>query len=273
MHEIRKWARPWAARLFCLVALGVAVALPPMARADGSPRVVVFAAASLAEAVEALVARFTRSTGIQVVPAFAASSALARQIDHGAPADVFISANARWMDYLAARGRIDAQSRCDLLRNRLVLIVPAESRLAVRIAPGFALAAALDGGRLALGDPDHVPAGLYARQALAALGVWPAAESLLVRSADVRAALALVARGEAAAGVVSATDAAVSDRVRIVGTFPPASHDPIVYPVALVNGSGNAAARAFFEFLRSPEGLAVLAGFGFETNTGISCSS
>ena len=266
-RRARAGGRAWAAwfAVVCALAWAATAAAEPA-------RALVFAAVSTVDAVEALAARFTERTGLAVLPAFAASSALARQIDSGAPADIFISANARWMDYLAARGRIDAASRCDLVRNRLVLIAPSDSALALRIAPGFALAAALEDSRLAIGDPDHVPAGLYGRQALEAMGVWPAVESRVVRSANVRAALMLVARGEAAAGVVYATDAAVSDRVRVVDVFPRASHDPIVYPVARVAGSDNPAAAAFFAFLVSAEGRAVLAEFGFDTSTGTSCS-
>lgn len=272
-RRARGRGRGWAARLRRPAWLAVVCALGWAAAAAAEPaRAVVFAAVSTVDAVEALAARFTERTGLAVLPAFAASSALARQIDGGAPADIFISANARWMDHLAARGRIDAASRCDLVRNRLVLIAPSDSALALRIAPGFALAAALEDSRLAIGDPDHVPAGLYARQALKAMGVWPAIESRVVRSANVRAALMLVARGEAAAGVVYATDAAVSDRVRVVDVFPPASHDPIVYPVARVAGSDNPAAAAFFAFLVSAEGRAVLAEFGFDTSAGTPCS-
>lgn len=269
------WLRRLALGIvLALASAGAALSPAPLAAATAGerPRVVVFAAASATEAVSAMADRFAALSGAEVARSFAASSVLARQIESGAPADIFISANTRWMDYLAARGRIDAASRCDLVRNRLVLIAPSDSALALRIAPGFALAAALEDSRLAIGDPDHVPAGLYGRQALEAMGVWPAVESRVVRSANVRAALMLVARGEAAAGVVYATDAAVSDRVRVVDVFPRASHDPIVYPVARVAGSDNPAAAAFFAFLVSAEGRAVLAEFGFDTSTGTSCS-
>ncbi len=254
-----------------LALLAATLMLAPAGPAAGAERLVVFAAASMSEAVETLARRFARRTGIPVAPSFAASSALARQIDSGAPADVFISANVRWRDYLAARGRIDRDSRCNLAGNRLVLIAPGDSPLALRIAPRFPLAAALGDGRLALGDPDHVPAGLYGRQALQALGVWRAVESRVVRSANVRAALALVARGEAAAGVVYATDATLSEDVRIVAEFPPATHDPIVYQVARVAGADRPAVAAFLDFLASDEGRAVLAGYGFEPGAGTPC--
>lgn len=239
----------------------------------GEPaRVVVFAAASMTEAVQALADRFAARSGVTVLPSFAASSALARQIENGAPADVYISADQRWMDRLAGQRLIDADSRCELARNRLVLIAPKDSTLALTIAPGFPLAAALGDARLAIGDPDHVPAGIYGRQALERLGVWRTVENRLVRSVDVRAALALVARGEVPAGVVYATDAAIGGQVRVVDTFPAASHDPIVYPVGRTAATQNPAAGDFLAFITSDEGRAVLAGYGFETDAGVRCS-
>ncbi len=260
-----------AVRLAGLAWLGLILAIAPPAAASEPPRVIVFAAASMADAVLSLAARYNERGDVEVVPAFAASSVLARQIENGAPADIYISANRRWMDYLDERKLIDAKSRCDLVSNRLVLIAPKDSALSLRVAPGFALADALGADRLAIGDPDHVPAGLYARQALESLGVWAQVEKRLVRTADVRAALAMVARGETAAGVVYATDAALSERVRIVDTFPPASHAPIVYPVARVAGADGAAATAFFAYLVSAEGRALFERFGFET-VGSACS-
>lgn len=258
-------------RLFVALAGLAWLVLGPAPLAAEPTRVVVFAPASMTEALQSLTARYNERHGAAVVPSFAASSTLARQIDSGAPADIFISANRRWMDYLEERGRIDPASRCDLVGNRLVLVAPAGSAFDVVIAPNFALAEALGGKRLAIGDPDHVPAGLYGRQALESLGVWPSIADRLVRSADVRAALALVARGEVAAAVVYATDAGLSERVRVVDGFPAASHDAIVYPAARVAGSQGAAAAAFFDYLVSDEGRAVLAGFGFETEDGTSC--
>ena len=253
----------------CLIS---ALMLMPASLAAGQARIVVFAAASLTEAVQALADRFAARSGVQVLPSFAASSALARQIENGAPADVYISADRRWMDRLADRRLIDIDSRCEIARNRLVLIAPKTSVFELTIAPGFPLDVALGDGRLAIGDPDHVPAGIYGRQALIALGVWAAVKDRLVRSADVRAALALVARGEARAGVVYATDAAISDRVRIVDAFPSASHDAIVYPAGRAAASNKSAATGFLAFIASPEGRAILAGYGFETDTGLRCS-
>ena len=247
-----------------LVWLVAVVAGVPAAAAEPA-RVVVFAAASMTDAMTALTERFNDRAIAPAVPSFAASSTLARQIESGAPADVFVSANRRWMDYLEERGWIDGASRCDLMRNSLVIVAPDDSAFDAQIAPGFALAEALGERRLAIADPDHVPAGLYGRQALEALGAWRAVEDRLVRTADVRAALALVARGEVAAAIVYATDAEISDHVRIVDTFPAASHDAIVYPAARLAGANGAAAAAFFDFLVSAEGRSLLAGFGFET--------
>ena len=253
-----------------LATAGAALSSAPLAAATAaeSSRVVVFAAASATEAVSAMADRFAALSGTEVVRSFAASSALARQIESGAPADVFISADARWMDYLAARGLIDEASRCDLLRNSLVLIAPRGSDAALELTPGAPLARALNGGRLAMGDPDHVPAGLYGRQALERLGVWDEVEGRIVRSANVRAALVLVARAEAAFGIVYATDAMVTDKVRVVAAFPAGSHDAIVYPAARVRGSANPAADAFLAFLVSPEGRALAARFGFLATPG-----
>ncbi len=246
-------------------------------------RVVVFAAASTAEAVTALAERFGRRSGIHVVPSFAASSTLARQIELGAPADIYISADRRWMAYLAGRGLIDGARTCELARNRLVLVTPRDRApwpaqfgispdLSPAISPAISLATLLDGGRLAMADPDHVPAGMYGRQALETLGVWPEIADRLVRSADVRGALALVARGEAAAGIVYATDARISTEVRVAGSFPAASHDAIVYPVAPVGNALSPDAAAFFDYAVSAEGRAVLAEFGFDTDGGLACS-
>ena len=265
MESTRKFGASGA--LAGLVWLALATA--PLAAEP--TRVVVFAAASMADALQSLTTLYNERNGAAIVPSFAASSTRARQSESGAPADVFISANRRWMDYLEEHGRIDPASRCDLVRNRLVLVAPADSAFDVAIAPNFALAEALGGKYLAMGDPDHVPAGLYGRQALEALGVWPSVADRLVLSADVRAALALVARGEVAAAIVYATDAGLSERVRVVDSFPASSHDAIVYPAARVAGSEGAAAAAFFDYLVSDEGRAVLAGFGFVTEEGTSC--
>lgn len=247
-------------------ALFGVILLSPVQILAGEASVIVFAAASMAGPVEALANSFNdRHGGAAVTPSFAASSTLARQIEQGAPAHIYISANRQWMDYLDERGLIDRPSRCDLVGNRLILAAPAESGLDLDIAPGFDLLSALGDRRLAIGDPDFVPAGLYARQALETLGVWPSVADKLVRSPNVRAVLALVARGEVAAGIIYASDATVSKQVRIVGVFPADSHDPIIYPVARLAGRDDPMAAAFYTYLLSPEGLALLADYGFET--------
>jgi len=223
-----------------------------------------FAAASLTDSLEELAANFGRSSGIVVRLSFAASSALARQIESGAPADVFFSADVDWMDYLQARKLIQAGSRHDLVGNRLVLIAPAASTLKLTIAPRFALAAALGSGRLATGDPDSVPVGRYARAALTTLGVWGAVETRLVRAENVRAALALVDRAEVPLGIVYQTDALIDKGVRIVDVFPDDSHPPIVYPIAL-GLDARSGAQDFIDFLRTPDAQAVFRKYGFTT--------
>ena len=232
--------------------------------ANGGPAVGLFAAASLTGALSEILPRHTFP---RVRLSFAGSSSLARQIDAGAPADLFVSANPRWMDYLQERGRIDAGTRIDLLANRLVVVTPASSGLEVEPRPGFDLEGAF-GGRLALGDPDHVPAGIYARQALRALGWWPALEHRLAPAPDVRAALLYVERGECEAGVVYATDAAASRQVRVAAELADSLHAPIRYPVALVAGRDSPGARDLLKRLRSAEAAAVFRGHGFTVLAG-----
>lgn len=207
---------------------------------------------------------FEAETGTEVVLSLAASSVLAKQIEHGAPAGIFVAANPDWMDYLDAQDLIVSKSRRDIAANRLALIEPEESDAAVDLDNPDSLVAALGpDGRLAVGDPAHVPAGDYARQALEALGLWAMLEPRLARAANVRGALALVERGESPLGIAYATDTAVSDRVKIVAIFPPSSHAPILYPAARVGAGDGPAAQAFLAFIQSPAGLAVLAEHGF----------
>jgi molybdate transport system substrate-binding protein len=224
--------------------------------------ITVFAAASLSDVVTELGKEFTKDTGVRVVSSFAASSALARQIDAGAPADLFFSADTDWMDYLEAHNEIRKASRHDVVGNRLVLIAPHDSAIKLAVAANFPLAAALGGGRLATGDPDSVPVGRYARAALTALGVWSSVADHLIRADNVRVALAFVARGEAPLGIVYETDARIEPGVRIVAVFPDSTHDPIVYPVALTKTAQPAAER-FLDFLRSPRAAAIFARYGF----------
>ncbi len=233
------------------------------ARAAESQRAItVFAAASLSNALQDLGDAFTKDTSIAVRFSFAASSALARQIENGARADVFFSADLEWMDYLQARNLIQPATRSDLLENQLVLIAPLDGKIHLKIAPHFALAAALGKNRLATGDPDSVPAGRYAREALAHLDVWDQVAPRLVRADSVRAALAFVDRGEAALGIVYATDAMIDKNVRVIDVFPPDSHKPIIYPAALVTGAGADAAR-FLAYVRSPAGDLTFRHYGF----------
>lgn len=244
--------------------MGVVLALVPVRAAWAAP-LTVFGAASLTDALEAVGRSYKDKTGVTVRFSFAASSRLAQQIAAGAPADIYVSANRQWMRYLDGESLIDTQSRTALLSNRLVMIAPAEGDIATIDSPSLADIA--DGlgpdGRLAVGDPAHVPAGIYAEEALKSLGLWPRLEARLARTDDVRAALALVARGEAPLGIVYKTDARVSDDVKIVGTFPVAAHTPIAYPAAIVAGRDRPGVRRFFEFLTSDAALAIFRQYGF----------
>ncbi|MBI5165727.1 MAG: molybdate ABC transporter substrate-binding protein [Magnetospirillum sp.] len=244
----------------------LAVAVMPLGGLRAQ-EVTVFAAASLTNAVTEVAEAYAAKGLGKVKASYASSSTLAKQIENGAPAHLFIAADRDWMDYLAARGRIDAGSRVDILGNALVLIAPAESALgAVRLAPATSLAKLAGDGRIATGDPDHVPAGKYARQAFEALGQWTEIAPKLARADSVRAALALVERGEVPLGVVYATDAAASKTVKVIATFPATLHAPIVYPAALVAGPDNRTARAFLAFIAGAEAKRVFARHGFTVN-------
>jgi molybdate transport system substrate-binding protein len=246
--------------LWGLVALAAA-SFVTNAPAQSRP-VLVFAAASLKTALDAIAAQWHGETGKRATISYAASSTLAKQIDNGAPADFFISADEEWMDYLQERALIDPKTRIDLIGNRLVLIAPKDSGAQVTIAPGFPLAALIGDGHLAMADPSAVPAGKYGKAALQKLGIWSTVEARVAAAENVRAALLLVARGEAPFGIVYETDAAAEPGVRIVGRFPPDSHPPIVYPMALTPAAG-ADAAAFAAYLRGPAGRALFEGQGF----------
>ncbi|MDR3512495.1 MAG: molybdate ABC transporter substrate-binding protein [Caulobacteraceae bacterium] len=249
-------------RRLALAALGLVLALSPaIAAAQGRP-LTVFAAASLNNVLDAVGKAFTARTGTPVRFSYAASSTIARQIEAGAPADVFVSADADWMDYLDQRHLIVAASRRDVLTNHLALIAPAGSTVKIRIGPGMPLAQALGGGRLAVAGPE-VPAGKYAKASLTALGVWPSVQDHLAQAESVRAALAFVARGETPLGIVYDTDAKVEPRVRIVGLFPDSSHARIVYPAARVAGASDPAGQAFLDFLEGPQAGAIFRQYGF----------
>lgn len=228
-------------------------------------KLLVFAAASLTEVMNEIGDAYAKTGKPKPVFSFAASSALARQIENAAPAALFISADEEWMDYLARRKLIAADTRTSFLGNTLVLVTPADRPQALAPAPGFALAKALGVGKLALADPDSVPAGRYAKAALEHLKVWAEVEKNVIRGESVRAALAFVERGEAPFGVVYATDAIVSKKVAVAGTFPANSHPPISYPLAVVGANDSAAARAFRDFLLGDGAKAIYRKYGFAT--------
>ncbi len=251
--------RRWVMRCLPAVLLGALLTVS-FARAQD---LTVFAAASLKEALDDAARQFQRGNAQKVVASYAGSPALARQIENGAPADVFISADLDWMDYIEQRKLVKAGSRANLLHNRLVLIAPADSKLRLEVRPGFALAAALGDGRLAMADPDSVPAGKYGKAALEKLGVWASVSGRVVRAENVRAALNFVARGETPLGIVYQTDANAEKKVRIVAQFPPDTYPPIIYPLAIISSSRHPAAPAFVNYLKSPQARAIFEKYGF----------
>ena len=224
---------------------------------------VVLAAASLQEALEAAAQRWAAQGHVRPVLSFAASSALARQVESGAPADIFFSADEQWMDVLEGKGLLRNGTRAPLLGNSLVLIAPKNSTASVSLDHPAGFGAALGDSRLSLADPDAVPAGRYAKAALQQLGLWPAVAHRLARAENVRAALALVERGEAPLGIVYASDAAASNKVRVLVRFPRSSHPPIIYPVAVLNRAASPDAQGFRAFLSSDEALDIFRKHGF----------
>jgi molybdate transport system substrate-binding protein len=244
------------------VLIGISLLAATAPAQEPRPDLLVFAAASLTDVLEQASKDWERGSGTRVKLSFAASSVLARQIEAGGKADVFVSADQEWMDYLERRGLIENSTRRNLAGNRLVLIAPADSRVELRITPGFPLAAALGRGRLSTGDPDVVPAGRYARSALMTLGVWNGIQDRLVRADNVRSAMMFVARGETPLGIVYTTDALVDPQVRIVDTFPEDSHAPIRYPAATIKG-GRKQAVDFLDYLAGPRARDTWTKFGF----------
>jgi molybdate transport system substrate-binding protein len=236
--------------------------LPSVAFAQGN--VVVFAAASLKNALDEIATTWSKDTG-KPMPriSYAASSALAKQMEQGAPADMFISADLDWMDYVQGKNLIKADSRFNLLGNKIVLIAPKDSRLTTVEIKGADLARALAGGRLSMANVDAVPVGKYGKAALEKLGAWNDVKDHLAQAENVRAALLLVARGETPLGIVYATDAAAEPGVKIVGTFPADSHPPIIYPAALTKDPANADAKTFLDFLRSTKARTAFEKQGF----------
>ena len=244
-------------------ALGVAAVGASLLFAGHAAAQQVFAAASMKDALDDLSAAYTKETGKKPVLVYGASSTLARQIEKGAPADVFISADQDWMDYAQKHDLIDTGTRRNLLGNELVLIAPATTTGDVDLKSGTDLDARLGNGKLAMGDPAHVPAGLYGKAALEKLGIWSKVQGKVAAADNVRNALLLVARGEAPYGIVYKTDANAEKRVRIAGTFPADSHAPIVYPVAVTKQANRADADPFYKFLQTPTAQATFQRFGF----------
>ena len=249
-------------RMACL-GLSMGAASLAAGTAAAADEVVVFAAASMTDAMDRVAALWQADTGHRAVVSYAGSSALARQIQQGAPADIFVSASTEWMDAVAASGDLVADSRRDILGNTLVLIAHGSDAPQVTIDRSLDLPALLDGGRLAMAMVDSVPAGVYGKAALTYLGLWDAVAPQVAQADNVRAALAFVARNEAPFGIVYATDAAVQKGVSVVGTFPAGSHDPITYPAALTAQSDSDQAREFLDYLTSAPAQSIWRDFGF----------
>lgn len=246
-----------------VLAAATALCVLSAPAAGATEGVTVFAAASLKTALDAVSAAWTAQTQKTARISYAASSSLAKQIEQGAPADLFFSADLDWMEFLGQRQLIDTASVTALLGNDIVLIAPKDSNVTARLEPGVPLVELLGGGRLALADVKAVPAGKYAKAALQSLGAWDSVESHIAQAENVRAALKLVATGEAPLGVVYRTDAEAEPAVRQVAVFPAGSHPPIVYPVALVSASRNPDANEFLAFLKTPEAAAIFRAQGF----------
>ena len=260
-------AMTWSRRTLLVASAGLTAALLLAApsepiEAQGSD-VLVFAAASLKNALDAVNAQWTKETGKKAVISYASSSALAKQIEQGAPAQMFISADLDWMDYLAAKSLIKPDTRSNLLGNRIVLIASKDKAQPVEIKPGFDLAKLLGDGRLSIANVDAVPAGKYGKAALEKLGVWAGVAGKIAQAENVRAALLLVSRGEAPAGIVYQTDAAADPNVKIIGTFPEDTHPPIIYPIALTASATHPDAAAFLAYIGSEKAKPLFQAQGF----------
>lgn len=250
-----------------MLMFAITLGAPVLSAAEQDRPFIVFAAASLTEALTEVSTAFTEETRIPVKTSFAASSVLARQIEAGAPASVFFAADEQWMDYLQSRNLLVPGSRRDVLGNQLVLVAAADSTATVKIASGAAFLQELGGARIATGDPDSVPVGKYAKAALIKLGVWEQVEGRLVRAEDVRSALAFVARGDAPFGIVYLTDAKIEKRVKLLDVFPRDTYPPIHYPIAMTAGGG-AEARRFIDFVTGNRAAGIFQQYGFELLAG-----
>ena len=246
-----------------LLGVAMATAVAPLARAQSSA-LVIFAAASLKNALDEIATGWKDSGKPAPRISYAASSALAKQLEQGAPADLFISADTDWMDYVEQKDLIRTDTRVNLLGNKIVLIAPRDSTVSVGVKQGFDLARALAGGKLAMANVASVPAGRYGKAALEKLGAWDGVKSNIAQAENVRAALLLVARGEAPLGIVYSTDAAAEPNVKIIGTFPADSHPPIIYPAALARNTKSPDARAFLDLLKSTRARPAFEKQGFD---------
>lgn len=241
-----------------------AISLSVGGQVNAAENITVFAAASLTNALQDIASQYEKDNPVKVVSSFASSSTLARQIEQGAPADLFISADQQWMDDAVEKKTIEAGSRVTLLGNDLVLVAPTASQPApVSLTKNTDWKSLLNGQRLAVGDPDHVPAGIYAKEALQNLGAWEQLSPVMARSNSVRAALALVERNETPYGIVYGSDAIASKKVTVVGIFPKESHKPVEYPLAIVKDHSNASVKAFYDYLKGPQAAAIFKQYGF----------
>ncbi|MEK9497376.1 molybdate ABC transporter substrate-binding protein [Photorhabdus sp. P32] len=249
---------------FGKLLVGVVVSFALTWQAWATEKVTLFAAASLTNALDDIALQYKQKTKGEVIASYASSSTLARQIEQGAPADIFISADQQWMDYVAGKKLIIDETRLTMLGNQLVLIAPKASKLnKVDINKETKWKSLLEGGRLAVGDPDHVPVGIYAKESLQYLGAWETVNPLLARTSNVRSGLALVERAEVPLGIVYGSDAIASDKVKVVGIFPEESHKPIEYPMAIIKDHSNPTVINFYEYLKTPEAVAIFKRYGF----------
>ncbi|MEX6002967.1 molybdate ABC transporter substrate-binding protein [Providencia vermicola] len=243
---------------------GATITLSMASHSVAAEKITVFAAASLTNAMNEISEQFQKESKVEVVSSYASSSTLARQIEQGAPANLFISADQQWMDYAIDKQLMVENTRYTLLGNELVLIAPKDSKIEkVDINKQTDWKKLLDGGRLAVGDPDHVPVGIYAKEALNYLGAWDTVNPMLARTNNVRSGMALVERDEAPLGIVYGSDAVASQKVKVVGIFPADSHKPVEYPMAIVKDQDNKATRDFYEYLKTPEASEVFKRYGF----------
>jgi molybdate transport system substrate-binding protein len=255
--------RTWLGKVAGLAAVLLSVGIPQTpAQAQGGD-VIVFAAASLKNALDAINAQWQKETGKKATISYASSPALAKQIEQGAPAQMFISADLDWMDYVAQKNLIKPDTRSNLLGNRIVLIAPKDKAQPIEIKAGFDLAKAIGDGRLSMANVDSVPAGKYGKAALEKLGVWASVSRKIAQAENVRAALLLVSRGEAPAGIVYQTDAAADANVKIIGTFPEDTHPPIIYPIALTASAAHPDAAAFLGYIKSDRAKPLFEAQGF----------